>query len=157
MLLGKANFSFSSASQGNFFDGNFIDAALGGAYRPIDNDRWNTLMQYRYYYTLPSPGQVSVGDELLDYAQRSHVLSLDSTYDVLPWLSVGGKVALRTGALRDTRVGGDWYSSRADLFVLRADLHLVRGSGTCSSKGGACPCMKRMTRAPGSSRRSTDT
>ena len=125
-LLGKANFSFSSASQGNFFDGNFIDAALGGAYRPVNNDRWNTLMQYRYYYTLPSAGQVSIGDELLDYAQRSHVLSFDSTYDLMPWLSVGGKAAFRTGELRDTRVGGDWYSSRTDLFVLRADLHLVR-------------------------------
>ncbi len=83
-------------------------------------------MQYRYYYTLPSPGQVSIGDELLDYAQRSHVLSFDTTYDVLPWLEIGGKVALRTGELKDTRVGGDWYSSRTDLFVLRADLHFIR-------------------------------
>src|SRR6185295_17790722 len=80
-MLGKANVSFSRASQGNFFDGNFVDASLGGAWRPVENDRWNTLLQYRYFYTLPSPGQVSLGDELLDYAQRSHVMSVDSTYD----------------------------------------------------------------------------
>ena len=125
-VLGKANFSFSSASRGNFFDGNFVDASLGGAYRPVANDRWNTLVQYRYFYTLPSPGQVSASDALLDYAQRSHVVSADTLYDLVPWLSLGGKVAMRTGALRDTRVGGDWYSSRTDLVVLRADLHLVR-------------------------------
>ena len=125
-VLGKANFSFSRASQGNFFDGNFIDASLGGAWRPVENDRWNTLFQYRYFYTLPSPGQVSLGDELLDYAQRSHVISIDSTLDVLPWLAVGGKLAQRTGELRDTRVGGDWYDSRTDLLILRADLHLVK-------------------------------
>lgn len=125
-LLGKANFSFSDASQGNFFDGNFIDASLGGAYRPIDSDRWNTLIQYRYYYTLPSPGQVGLTDEILDYAQRSHVVSFDTTYDVTPWLSMGSKYAQRFGELRDSRVDGPWYSSRADLVVLRADLHLLR-------------------------------
>nr|WP_298719686.1 OmpA family protein [uncultured Steroidobacter sp.] len=124
-LIGKLNFSFSEASAGNFFDGDFVDAALGGAFRPIANDRWNTLVQYRYYYTLPSPGQVSVSDDLLDYAQRSHVVSIDTIYDVLPWLSVGAKYAQRFGELRDTRTDGDWYSSRADLWVVRGDLHLV--------------------------------
>jgi hypothetical protein len=126
-LLGRANFSFSTASQGNFFDGNFVDASLGGAYRPINDDRWNTLIQYRYYYTLPSPGQVSLTDELLDYAQRSHVVAIDTIYDVIPRLSVGAKLAQRVGSLRDNRIGtGDWYSSRADLLVLRADFHVVR-------------------------------
>jgi outer membrane protein OmpA-like peptidoglycan-associated protein len=124
-LLGKANVSFSKASAGNFFDGDFVDASLGGAYRPVDNDRWNTLFQYRYYYTLPSPGQVSLGDDLLDYAQRSHVTSIDTIYDLFPWLSVGAKFALRTGELRDTRTGGEWYDSRTDLIIVRADLHLV--------------------------------
>jgi hypothetical protein len=125
-LIGKVNLSFSDASAGNFFDGDFVDAAIGGAYRPIGSDRWNTLVQYRYYYTLPSPGQVSVSDDLLDYAQRSHVVSIDTIYDVLPWLSFGTKYAQRIGELRDTRTGGDWYSSRADLMIFRADFHLIR-------------------------------
>jgi flagellar motor protein MotB len=125
-LLGKFNFSYSDASQGNFYDGDFIDASFGGAYRPVDNDRWNTLVQYRYYYTLPSPGQVNLSDELLDYAQRSHVVSIDSIYDVLPWLSFGSKYAERVGELKDTRTGGQWYSSRADLVIVRGDLHLIR-------------------------------
>jgi len=125
-LMAKANFSFSSASQGNFYDGNFVDASLGGAFRPVANDRWNTLLQYRYYYTLPSPGQVGLTDSTLDYAQRSHVVSLDSIYDIVSWLSLGGKYAERYGELQDTRVGGPWLSSRADLVILRGDVHIVR-------------------------------
>jgi outer membrane protein OmpA-like peptidoglycan-associated protein len=125
-LMAKTNFSFSSASQGNFYDGNFVDASLGGAFRPVANDRWNTLLQYRYYYTLPSPGQVGLTDSTLDYAQRSHVISLDSIYDLVSWLSLGGKYAQRYGELQDTRVGGPWLSSRADLIILRGDLHIVR-------------------------------
>jgi len=125
-LIGKFNFSFSQASAGNFYDGDFIDASMGTAYRPVANDRWNTLLQYRYYYTLPSPGQVNLSDDLLDYAQRSHVLSADTIYDVNPWLSVGGKIGERIGSLRNSRIGGPWYSSRADLGILRADVHFVR-------------------------------
>jgi outer membrane protein OmpA-like peptidoglycan-associated protein len=125
-LQSKLNFSFSNASQGNFYDGNFVDASLGTAYRPVQNDRWNVLFQYRYYYSLPSPGQVSLSDTSLDYAQRSNVVSMDAIYDLMPWLSLGGKVAERLGELRDTRTGGDWYSSRVDLIVVRTDLHLVR-------------------------------
>jgi outer membrane protein OmpA-like peptidoglycan-associated protein len=125
-LVGKFNFSYSDASQGNFYDGDFVDASLGGAFRPTTNDRWNTLIQVRYYYTLPSPGQVNLSDDLLDYAQRSYVFSIDTIYDVLPWLSFGTKFAQRTGELRDTRTGGDWYSSRADLAIFRTDIHFIR-------------------------------
>lgn len=125
-LIGKFNFSVSKASAGNFYDGDFMDASMGTAYRPVANDRWNALFQYRYYYTLPSPGQVNLSDDLLDYAQRSHVLSVDTLYDVNPWLSLGGKIGERIGSLRNSRIGGPWYSSRADLGILRADVHFVR-------------------------------
>jgi predicted porin len=125
-LVGKFNFSYSDASQGNFYDGDFVDASLGGAFRPTTNDRWNTLIQVRYYYTLPSPGQVNLSDDLLDYAQRSYVFSIDTIYDVMPWLSFGTKFAQRTGELRDTRTDGDWYSSRAELAIFRTDIHFIR-------------------------------
>jgi hypothetical protein len=54
------------------------------------------------------------------------VISLDSIYDIVPWVSLGGKYAQRYGELQDTRVGGPWLSSRADLIILRGDLHIVR-------------------------------
>jgi opacity protein-like surface antigen len=54
------------------------------------------------------------------------VFDVDAIYDFTPWLSLGAKVGVRLGELEATRTSGDWFSSDAELFVLRADLHLVR-------------------------------
>ncbi len=125
-LLGKLNFSFSQASAGRFFDGDFVELVTGAAYRPVDNNRWNTLFKYTHFYTLPSPGQVAANNTVLDFAQRSHVFNIDTMYDVKPWLSVGFKYGLRVGELKDAKVDGNWYSSRADLIIGRVDLHWVK-------------------------------
>lgn len=126
-MLGVLNLSRSSSSEGAFYDGDYTEAVLGAAYRPVDNDRWNTLFKYTYFYNLPSSGQVdSFTNSLLDYTQRSHVLNVDTIYDLTPWLSVGAKYGLRIGELRDSRVGGEWFDSQAQLFVVRGDLHLVK-------------------------------
>lgn len=126
-LIGKLNLSRSSASQGAFYEGDFTEVVSGAAYRPVDNDRWNTLFKYTYFYNMPSPGQVdSITNGTLDYTQKSHILNVDTTYDVKPWLSVGAKYGLRTGELRASKTEGPWFSSRADLVVVRADLHLVK-------------------------------
>ncbi|MBL8484218.1 MAG: hypothetical protein JNJ60_18625, partial [Rhodocyclaceae bacterium] len=78
-LLGKLNFSVSKSSKGDFYNGDFSEFVLGAAYRPVDNDRWNTLVKYTHFYNLPSPGQVNATNTaLLDYAQKSQVFSLDT-------------------------------------------------------------------------------
>ena len=126
-LLGKLNLSRSISTQGAFFDGDYTEVVLGAAYRPVNDDRWNALFKYTYFYNVPSPGQVDGTFGLpLDYAQRSHVLDADVIRDVRPWLSVGAKYGVRWGDLRPSKTEGDWFSSRADLFVLRADFHWVR-------------------------------
>ena len=126
-LLGKFNLSRSSSTRGAFYDGDYTEVVTGAAYRPVDNDRWNTLFKYTYFYNLPSPGQVDgVTGGVLDYTQKSHILNVDTTYDVRPWLSVGGKFGVRTGQLRASKTQGDWFSSRAELLVLRADIHIVK-------------------------------
>lgn len=125
-LLSKLNISQSSNSQGAFYDGDYHEFVLGAAYRPVNNDRWNTLVKYTNFYNQPTAVQVSLSGSAAEYSQRSQVFSVDSIYDVVPWLSVGFKYGLRVGELRDNLVGGDWYSSRADLFVFRADWHFVK-------------------------------
>ncbi|HEX5338316.1 MAG TPA: OmpA family protein, partial [Gallionella sp.] len=125
-LLGKLNISRSQNSQGAFFDGNYHEVVAGAAYRPVDNDRWNTLFKYTNLYNVPSPGQVGATGTLADYAQRSQVFDIDTVYDLKPWLSVGGKYAFRIGQLKAGKVDGTWFSSRADLVVLRTDWHLVK-------------------------------
>ncbi|MET3130874.1 outer membrane protein OmpA-like peptidoglycan-associated protein [Oxalobacteraceae bacterium GrIS 1.11] len=126
-LLGKFNLSRSSSSQGAFYDGDYTEVVSGAAYRPVDNERWNTLFKYTYFYNLPSPGQVDgVTGGALDYTQKSHIVDVDSTYDVKPWLALGAKYGVRVGQLRASKTEGDWFSSRAALVVLRADLHWVK-------------------------------
>ncbi len=126
-FLGVLNLSRSTSSQGAFYDGDYSEFVLGAAYRPVDNDRWNTLAKYTYFNNLPASSQVNgTTPGPLDYAQRSHVLNLDTTYDVNAWLSIGGKYGLKVGDLRTSRTSGPWYSSQAQLFVLRGDLHFVK-------------------------------
>lgn len=126
-LLGKLNLARSTSSQGAFYDGDFTEAVLGAAYRPVDNDRWNALFKYTYFYNLPSSGQIdSAFGSPLDYTQKSHVFNIDVIYDVRPWVSLGMKYGVRLGDLRLSKTSGDWFSSRADLVVLRADFHWIR-------------------------------
>jgi outer membrane protein OmpA-like peptidoglycan-associated protein len=125
-LLGKANWSTSSNTQGAFYDGDFHEFVAGAAYRPVDNDRWNTLFKYTNFNNVPTSGQLTATGQVADYAQRSQVFAVDTIYDVTPWLAVGGKYAFRIGELKANKTDGDWFSSRADLIVLRADFHWVR-------------------------------
>ncbi|TPG11080.1 OmpA family protein [Rhodanobacter glycinis] len=136
-LLGKLDMARSSSSQGVFFDGDYTEGVLGAAYRPVDNDRWNTLVKYTYMYDLPSPGQLSpssgydqgsglYASTVADYSQKSQVFSIDTIWDVNPWLSLGAKYGYRWGSLKPTRTAGDWFDSTADLMVLRGEWHFVR-------------------------------
>lgn len=123
-FLGRLNVSTSSSSGGAFQDGEYLELVTGYAWRPVRNDRWNTLFKYTYLYNLPSPGQLS-NSLAADFAQKSHVLAVDTLYDVHPWVSVGGKLGVRRGELKDAKVGGDWVSSTVWLGILRADWHWV--------------------------------
>ncbi len=124
-ILGKFNLARNSNTQGAFVDGDYTEFVLASAYRPVDNDRWNTLFKYTMLNNVPTAGQVAPSGLDADYAQRSQVFSVDTIYDLFPWLSVGGKYAFRIGELQ-MPAGGDWFSSRADLWILRADFHLVK-------------------------------
>ncbi|NNL99732.1 MAG: hypothetical protein HKO62_03205, partial [Gammaproteobacteria bacterium] len=123
-FLGRLNTSFSNAAD-DFLDGEFIEAVTGFAYRPVEHDDVNMLFRYRYFYDLPSPGQLTDFNLVPDYAQRSHILSADATWDLLEWLSIGGKVALKSGEIRGSRVDGPWIDSDTVLGIGRLDLHIT--------------------------------
>jgi hypothetical protein len=60
-----------------------------------------------------------------DYAQQSHVLSVDASYNISSFLTLGGKYAFRIGELKDNKLGGPWFNSRAHLMIARADVHVI--------------------------------
>ncbi|QEW05919.1 OmpA family protein [Nitrincola iocasae] len=125
-MIGHLDMAIGDSSQGSFFDGNFVEASLGYAYRPVLNDRWNTLVKYTYLSDLAPAEQRSSTGNLVDYSQRSHVFAIDSIYDLTERWSLGGRYAYRLGELRMSRDdSADWFSSKGQLIAVRADWHVV--------------------------------
>ncbi|MCK4833793.1 MAG: flagellar motor protein MotB, partial [Gammaproteobacteria bacterium] len=133
-FLAKANFSESTSTLGDLFSGNFTELVAGFGYRPIDNDRLNTLMKYTYFYNVPFgdlsatdpvTGQVVGVSNPIDFIQVSHIMSFDAIYDLTQRWSIGGKYAYRLGQVAQDRLNPEFFDSRASLYVLRADWHFT--------------------------------
>jgi len=122
-FLGKFNYALSDSSLGDTYDGDYTEAVLGYAYRPVSNDRLNALFKYTYFYNVPTAEKTSGSDP--GVIQRSHIGSLDLMYDLSSRWTVGGKYAYRLGQVAQDRENPEFFDSRAHLSVLRADWHFV--------------------------------
>jgi flagellar motor protein MotB len=120
-LLGKLNHSDSKSSLGTFYDGGFTEAVLGYAYRPIDNDRLNALAKLTYFYNVPTTEQVGSQSIAAEFIQKSHIASVDVTYDITQTITIGGKYAYRLGQVSLDRVNPEFFDNNASLFVIRGD------------------------------------
>ena len=120
-FLGKLNHSESESSLGTFYDGGFTEAVLGFAYRPVKHDRLNALVKYTYFYNVPTTGQLSSQNVAAEFIQKSHIASLDLTYDLTPALSIGGKYAYRLGQVSLDREDPEFFDNGASLYVIRGD------------------------------------
>lgn len=125
-LIGKLNHSESKSSLGEFYDGSYTELVAGYGYRPVDNDRLNALLKYTYFYNLPSAGQVTIANTAAEFIQKSHIVSVDTLYDLTPRWTVGGKYAYRLGQVSQDRANPEFFDSRASLYIVRADWHVVR-------------------------------
>jgi predicted porin len=124
-FIGKFNYSDSKSSLGDFYNGGYTEAVAGYGYRPIENDRLNMLMKYTYFYNMPTAGQVTIANTATQFVQKSNIFSLDTIYDLTPRWSVGGKYAYRLGQVSMDRVNPEFFNSRASLYILRADWHVM--------------------------------
>ncbi|MEA3361699.1 MAG: OmpA family protein [Thermodesulfobacteriota bacterium] len=122
-ILGKFNYSQSESSLGDSYGGDYTEAVLGYAYRPIHFDRLNVLLKYTYFYNLPAADDESGSDT--SFIQRSHVGAVDVMYDLTPRWTLGGKYAYRFGQVAQDRENPEFFDSRAHLYVLRADWHFL--------------------------------
>src|SRR5439155_15638120 len=96
-VLGKLDHSISDSSLGEFYAGGYTEAVVGYAYRPVRNDRLNAVAKYTYFYNVPTPDQVTLQNTAVEFIQKSHIASLDLTYDLTADWSIGGKYAYRLG------------------------------------------------------------
>jgi hypothetical protein len=124
-ILAKLNHSQSVSSLGDFYNGDFTEAVLGYAYRPVQDDALNALFKYTYFYNMPTTDQVSLNNSAEQYVQKSHILSLDAMYDLSHNWSLGGKYAYRLGQLSLDRENPDFFESNASLYILRVNWHFI--------------------------------
>ena len=120
-LVGKLDYSVSHSSLGQFYAGGYTEGVIGYGYRPVRNDRLNVLAKYTYFYNVPTPDQLGLLNTVAEFLQKSHIASLDVTYDLTAHWSVGGKYAYRLGEESLDRVAQNFFSDPAHLAVLRLD------------------------------------
>lgn len=102
--------------------GTYAKATLGYAFRPVDNDRLNLLARYTYLYDMY--GQRVNNTNTPGPRQKSHVFSIDATYDLNQQWEVGGKLGFR---LSESSPDGVIALARNDAFlgVVNARYHLT--------------------------------
>ena len=125
-LLGKLNHSDSESSQGTFYDGGFTEAVLGYAYRPVYNDRLNALVKYTYFYNMPTTDQVTLQNVAAEFIQKSHIASVDVTYDITQNFRLGGKYAYRMSQVSLDRDNPVFFDNNANLYVIRGDYRFMK-------------------------------
>jgi hypothetical protein len=106
-------------------EGDYAEGSVGFAYRGTTSDKFNALAKYTFLYDKPAGDQVSVDGTTSSPSQRSHILSADVSYDVVPQLTLGAKYGMRVGDVRERTVGARWQKSQVHLGILRADWHIV--------------------------------
>uniref|UniRef100_A0AAN0MDJ3 TonB-dependent receptor n=1 Tax=Yoonia rhodophyticola TaxID=3137370 RepID=A0AAN0MDJ3_9RHOB len=121
-LLFKADYARTEANGASFQDGTLVDASLGYAYRPVDNERLNVLARYRYFYD--DVGQEVDGVSSAGPVQESHVLSVDGSYDLNQQWTLGGKFGGRWTDSAAT-AGAELASNDAVLAVANARYHAL--------------------------------
>ena len=124
-FLANIDALYSDAVDGSFRDGEYLEASLGYAYRPVDNDRLNMLLRYTYLHDLPGEDQVTASGSVDGPLQKSHVISVDANYDLSPKLTVGGKYGYRKSQVA-ARGTDTFTDSTAHLGILRLDWHVVQ-------------------------------
>jgi hypothetical protein len=123
-LLFNVDALISDSAEGDFRDGEYVKLSLGYAYRPIDNERLNMLFRYTYLSDLPGEDQVTANGSVDGPQQRSHVLSVNGSYDLNEALTLGAKVGYRKSEVA-ARGTGAFVDNTAMLAAIRLDWHIV--------------------------------
>jgi hypothetical protein len=131
-VLHKINESWRVAARLNYADtddainpaagAKFIEGNIGFAWRPWNSTRYALLGKYTYLHDLASAAQES--ELASQYDQRSHVLSLEGTYQLTAQWELAAKLARRTGEIRLGRGEGAWFDSSTDFAAVQGRYRL---------------------------------
>ena len=119
-------FNFSAADadsdESSVLDGRYVDASIGYAFRPVDNERLNVLTRYRYLHD--TFGQEVDGVDAARARQESHVFSVEANYDLTRQWTLGGKFGGRLSRTSASE-SDPWVDNDALLAVINARYNLV--------------------------------
>ena len=122
-LVFSADLAKTEANGTSFEKGTLIDASIGYAHRPVENERLNVLASYRYFFD--DIGQEVDGTSDTGPVQESHVVSIEGNYDLNEQWTLGGKLGGRWSETAltssDPRTSNDAW-----LAVINARYHLVQ-------------------------------
>ena len=99
---------------------------IGYAYRPVLHDRFNALAKYTYFYNVPSVDQVRSDGTPSQFIQKSHIASIDLTYDLTKTWTIGAKYAYRLSQVSLERDNTDFFDNDAHLYILRTDWRFLK-------------------------------
>ena len=121
-LIFSADMARSETDESAILDGDYADIVLGYAYRPAEYQRLNLLARYRYL--MDEYGQRLDGVDEQGPRQRSHVASLDLSYDLNHNWTLGGKLGYRSAETAATETD-PFVENDAWLAVANARYHMV--------------------------------
>jgi hypothetical protein len=124
--IGKLDHSISDSSLGDLYAGGYTEAVVGYAYRPVAHDRMSVLTKYTYFYNVPTMDQVTMQNTAAEFIQKSHIASLDLSYDLTSNWAIGGKYAYRIGEATLDRQQRAFFDNTAQLGILRLDWKFLR-------------------------------
>ncbi|MFA9229628.1 MAG: hypothetical protein ACEQSU_02605 [Microgenomates group bacterium] len=124
-MLGNLDALKSNSDQSVFRDGEFLEASLGYAYRPIADERTNALVKLSYLRDLPGADQLSADGSANGPLQKSLMFSIDVNHDLGRHLTLGGKYGFRQSQIASRNGAVLFNANTAHLAVLRADWHVV--------------------------------
>ena len=112
----------SNSDGSSILNGKYIDASIGYAFRPINNERLNVLARYRFLHD--TFGQEVDGLSGARARQESHVFSLEGSYDLSRQWTLGAKVGGRFASTSASE-SDPWVDNDAVLSIINARYHLV--------------------------------
>lgn len=121
-LLASATLVDTETDETSLLNGSLYDISLGYALRPINDERLNVLARYRYLDD--SYGQTLNGVAGAGAVQESHVISVEGSYDLDRFWTLGAKVGGRFTDSAAAR-GDDLVSNDAWLVVANARYNIV--------------------------------
>ena len=102
-------------------DARFVELDIGHAYRPVADDRWNSLFKVGYFHDL-----VSAGQDTERPGQRVGILAFEALRSLGSDWEFGTKVAIKEGRLQASRESGTWHDYGVALGIVRLQRHVIR-------------------------------